>query len=636
MLRLTIVCVCWYTLAAATGGPKETGRAIEFDATVAGSPEAVCSFWLDAEHLKQFFAPGCRVEPRVGGRYEIIFQPDIDPEGRSFGTFGAKLRNLELGKRLVFEWKGPPWATEMNVQPFPTSVEITFEPDPSDASRTHVHLPHRGFGPGGNWDRAFEHFQSAWRQVLDQLTSYGAKVAKPVPPPNSQRVLKKEVTVAATPQQVWAAWTTPAGLAAFFAPQANIDLRIGGAYELYIKPDAPEGERGCEGCTILTFVPLEMLSVTWNAPPSIPSLRKAGARTQVTLYFTPVDDGHVHVEFTMCGFGAGEDWDRYYAYFDRAFSNVLLSLNENIAKLATATPDESADRILRQDLTVEAPLDRVWDRFTTKPGIESWMAKHAEIDLRRGGLLRANYNDDPKPDDGTWIVHEFLNVDPQRMLSTHLLRCPDGFPYPNAIKNMWSVMRFEPVSESSTRISLIGLGYGDDPESREMYAFFEKGNAFLLDKLRSLFSPPPADRTASIADLAWFAGTWVGELAGGQFEETWSPPVNGMMMGMFRLQKGGKTTLLEFAAFAETENGIELYFRHFSPTLVAFEEKDSPTTLRLVKHSDTKFEFANPFHLRPKTLTIERRGTDGYFSRAEIIQANGETKLLDVAGRRHR
>ena len=42
--------------------------------------------------------------------------------------------------------------------------------------------------------------------------------------------------------------------------------------------------------------------------------------------------------------------------------------------------------------TVEASLDQVWTAFTTSEGLRSWLAPHAEIDLRVGGLMRTNYS----------------------------------------------------------------------------------------------------------------------------------------------------------------------------------------------------------------------------------------------------
>jgi len=38
---------------------------------------------------------------------------------------------------------------------------------------------------------------------------------------------------------------------------------------------------------------------------------------------------------------------------------------------------------------VDAPLAQVWAAFTTGEGLRSWMAPHAEIDLRVGGRMLA-------------------------------------------------------------------------------------------------------------------------------------------------------------------------------------------------------------------------------------------------------
>src|SRR4030042_32410 len=83
------------------------------------------------------------------------------------------------------------------------------------------------------------------------------------------------------------AWTTSKGAEAFFAPRANIKLGIGGSYELFFDLDAPEGSRGSEGMKILSFLPMEMLSFDWNAPPQYPTVRR-GQHTWVVVQFHPI------------------------------------------------------------------------------------------------------------------------------------------------------------------------------------------------------------------------------------------------------------------------------------------------------------------------------------------------------------
>jgi uncharacterized protein YndB with AHSA1/START domain len=62
-----------------------------------------------------------------------------------------------------------------------------------------------------------------------------------LPASAAERAIDKEIVVAATPDQVWEAWTTRAGIVSFFAPDAEIDPKVGGAFHIYINPFAPPG-----------------------------------------------------------------------------------------------------------------------------------------------------------------------------------------------------------------------------------------------------------------------------------------------------------------------------------------------------------------------------------------------------------
>ena len=88
------------------------------------------------------------------------------------------------------------------------------------------------------------------------------------------RKIIADVIVPADLRQVWEAWTTEEGTKTFFAPDCKIDLVSGGAYEMYFVLSSPKGLRGGEGCQILAFQPMDMLLFTWNAPPSLLTVRE--------------------------------------------------------------------------------------------------------------------------------------------------------------------------------------------------------------------------------------------------------------------------------------------------------------------------------------------------------------------------
>ena len=126
--------------------------------------------------------------------------------------------------------------------------------------------------------------------------------------------------------EVWSAWISNEGIASWWAPpKANIELRIGGPYELHFALDQPEGLQGSEGCRVLSYVPGESLSFTWNAPPQLP-LR--AANTWVVLTFAAAVEG-TSVRLVHTGFLEGSDWDDYMDYFDNAWGYVLGLLTDH-------------------------------------------------------------------------------------------------------------------------------------------------------------------------------------------------------------------------------------------------------------------------------------------------------------------
>ena len=136
------------------------------------------------------------------------------------------------------------------------------------------------------------------------------------------RTIHAEVIVPAGIEAVWEAWTSSKEAGAFFAPVCNIELRVNGAYEMLFDLEAAPGDRGGEGMKILAFQPPTMLSFTWNAPPTLPSVR--GQMTHVTVRLTALSDAETQVTLTHDGWGNGGEWEQAFDYFSRAWSKVVL------------------------------------------------------------------------------------------------------------------------------------------------------------------------------------------------------------------------------------------------------------------------------------------------------------------------
>lgn len=144
--------------------------------------------------------------------------------------------------------------------------------------------------------------------------------------PTDRQIVEARV-VEASPGVCWDMWTTSEGVGSFLTENNKVELRIGGPYEVYFAMQLPEGQRGSEGCKILSYLPQRMLSFEWNAPPTFPEIR--GKHTRVVVMFEEVDGG-TRVELTHLGFGSSEQWGRVHEYFTKAWPRVMDSFAESV------------------------------------------------------------------------------------------------------------------------------------------------------------------------------------------------------------------------------------------------------------------------------------------------------------------
>jgi uncharacterized protein YndB with AHSA1/START domain len=141
-----------------------------------------------------------------------------------------------------------------------------------------------------------------------------------------EKAIDERITVKANIDDVWKAWTTSEGIRTFFAPDAKVELRVGGPFQIYINPLAEPGAKGADTMQIIGFQEKKMLSFTWNAPPSLPEARKQ--QTVVIVRLMARGDALTEVGLHHVGWGEGGEWDRAFDYFAKAWPSVLKNLKK--------------------------------------------------------------------------------------------------------------------------------------------------------------------------------------------------------------------------------------------------------------------------------------------------------------------
>jgi uncharacterized protein YndB with AHSA1/START domain len=119
------------------------------------------------EHLGKWLTEVADVEPKVGGKYELFWNPE-DRENDS--TIGCKILAIQPNKFLCFEWKGPKQFKHfMNERrPF-TNVVVFFVPH---GEETEVYLLHTGWEDTEEWKEARQWFDKSWTTAFSELQKH--------------------------------------------------------------------------------------------------------------------------------------------------------------------------------------------------------------------------------------------------------------------------------------------------------------------------------------------------------------------------------------------------------------------------------------------------------------------------------
>jgi len=128
--------------------------------------------------------------------------------------------------------------------------------------------------------------------------------------------------------------------------------------------------------------------------------------------------------------------------------------------------------------------------------------------------------------------------------------------------------------------------------------------------------PLPAPAKATIGDLSWLAGAWVGKRSSGSsIEERWSPPLGGAMLAVSRsVNTSGKMNAFEYLRIVERDGGL---------VYSAQPGGAKATEFVLTELTNTRAVFENPRHDYPNRIVYELSAEGGLS--ATIGQTKGGT-----------
>lgn len=136
---------------------------------------------------------------------------------------------------------------------------------------------------------------------------------------------------------------------------------------------------------------------------------------------------------------------------------------------------------------------RAWAAISTADGWKQWAVPVAFADFRIGGDIETSYDPSAVRGSPANIRNRILAFVPGRMLAIQAVQAPPGFPHPEALARLWTVIEIEPLDGDRSRVILTSPGYDRSPAHTRLLGFFRYGNRESLKNLKESLEKGPID-----------------------------------------------------------------------------------------------------------------------------------------------
>jgi uncharacterized protein YndB with AHSA1/START domain len=149
-----------------------------------------------------------------------------------------------------------------------------------------------------------------------------------------------------------------------------------------------------------------------------------------------------------------------------------------------------AERALRVQVTVAAPVSAVWQAWSTTQGAQTFLAPKTHIQAQIGGPYEIFFN--PADERVSTQGCKVLSYLPQQMISFQWTLPPDMFPdFPKAAT--WVVVQMHPAGADRTDVAITQLGWGSGPVWNRAYVHMQRGWEMAAAQLKQRFEHGPID-----------------------------------------------------------------------------------------------------------------------------------------------
>lgn len=145
---------------------------------------------------------------------------------------------------------------------------------------------------------------------------------------NADKVIHLKARVNCGTRCAFEMFTVKRRLESWLTAEANVDLRIGGSYELFWQPEDKENN-STVGCRITAIEPEKFISFEWRSPKQYKHFaNNADPLTHVVVFFVP-QGAVTEVHLVHSGWRSSPQWEEARLWQERAWRVAFKELEKH-------------------------------------------------------------------------------------------------------------------------------------------------------------------------------------------------------------------------------------------------------------------------------------------------------------------
>ena len=158
--------------------------------------------------------------------------------------------------------------------------------------------------------------------------------------------------------------------------------------------------------------------------------------------------------------------------------------------------EPNGSRVLKLSVTIDAPVDKIWQLLISREGWQSWAVPVAWVEFGIGGMVETSYTATAVRGQPGNIKNAIVAYVPEQLLVLRNVQAPPNFEYAEDFGKTVTAINLRSISKNRSQVELDGVGFLAKPAFDTLLKRFRFGDSWTLEHLKRAAEHGPVDWAA--------------------------------------------------------------------------------------------------------------------------------------------